>query len=167
MRRRWLSFLDFVQHKRGSVRRCDERHSTGSVVPLGTFPPKHPPNVRVYLVEQSPTVARILTDLIETADAIVVGCADNALQAIADIGKLRPDAVTIDIALREGTGLEVLRSLAGDYDQPPLRIVFSDFIADEYQDAAQQLGAEYFLDKKKHINELLVALSARWHLPRA
>jgi DNA-binding NarL/FixJ family response regulator len=48
-------------------------------------------------------------------------------KAVADIAALHPDVVTIDIALKDGTGFDVLESLANDYDQPPLRIVLSNF----------------------------------------
>lgn len=106
-------------------------------------------------------MARLLTELIETASATVVGQADNASQAITDIARLRPDVVTIDIALRKGTGFDVLESLAHDYEKPPLRIVLSNFTSDEYQRAAQKLGAEYFLDKAKQLKQLLTALDTR------
>ena len=124
-------------------------------------------NTRVYVVEDSAILARLLRELIETAGMTVVGQADNASQAIADIAKLRPDVVTIDIALRKGTGFDVLESLAKNYDKPPLRIVLSNFTSDKYQHAAQKLGAEYFLDKAKQTGELLNALTARRDRPSA
>src|SRR5262245_56767209 len=77
----------------------------------------------VYVVEDSPILLRLLTELIEANGATVVGHADTAPAAIEEIAELHPDAVTIDITLRKGTGFDVLEAMAIGYEKPPLRIV--------------------------------------------
>ena len=67
--------------------------------------------LRVYVVEDSPLVFERLQESMEENGASVVGHADDATTAIAEIAALRPDAVVVDIALREGTGLHVLKEI--------------------------------------------------------
>ena len=54
----------------------------------------------VYVVEDDPLIRNILIELIETTGPTVIGYADTASTAIADIAALRPDAVTIDLSLK-------------------------------------------------------------------
>jgi DNA-binding NarL/FixJ family response regulator len=117
-------------------------------------------HISVYLVEDSPIILDRLTELIEGADAAtVVGHADTASTAIADIGALHPDAVTIDISLKMGTGLDVLEAIAiNDEGHPPVRIVLTNHTMDVYREAAQELGADYFFDKAAQIRDVLTVL---------
>ena len=119
-------------------------------------------NISVYLVEDSPIISNLLTELIETIDATVVGHADTASEAIADIAALRPDAVTIDIGLKAGNGFDVLEALAinTDEDNAPLRIVLTNYTTDAYRDAAQQLGADHFFGKAMQMREVLSVLES-------
>ena len=115
--------------------------------------------VRVYLVEDSALVFERLRESMEEVGARVVGHADDATTAIAAIGALRPDAVTIDIALREGTGLHVLKEIDElPEEDRPVRVVLTNFNRQWYRDAAKRLGAEYFFDKSCEIPQLLDVL---------
>jgi DNA-binding NarL/FixJ family response regulator len=116
----------------------------------------------VYLVEDSPIILDRLTELIEEAGvATIVGSADTASAAIADIAALHPDAVTVDITLKGGNGFDVLEAInISSEDHPPLRIVLTNYTFASYRDAARQLGADYFLDKAKQITGVLTALES-------
>ena len=110
---------------------------------------------RVYVVEDSPIIVALLSDLIHDTGGLVIGHADASSVAIAEIAYLHPDVVTIDIDLRTGTGFDVLRALANGHEKPPVRIVLSNLPTEEYQREAKALGAEYFLDKARQIRDLL------------
>jgi len=117
--------------------------------------------LRVYLVEDSPIILQRLIELIEPIGATVVGHADTASAAIADINALHPDAVTVDITLKEGNGFDVLEAIAiNSDDHPPLRIVLTNYTFGSYRDAAQQLGADHFFDKAKQIPEVITVLDS-------
>jgi CheY-like chemotaxis protein len=121
--------------------------------------PQNP--IRVYLVEDSPIILRLLTELIEPTGATVVGHADTASAAIADIAALNPDAVTVDITLKQGNGFDVLEAIAINSEgRPPLRIVLTNYTFGTYREAAQRLGADHFLDKAKQIPEVLTVLES-------
>jgi two-component system response regulator EvgA len=115
--------------------------------------------LRVYLVEDSALVLERLRESMEEVGASVVGHADDASTAIAEIGALRPDAVVIDIALREGTGLHVLRDIDElPAEDRPLRVMLTNFNRPWYRNAAKRLGAEYFFDKSRDIPQMLDVL---------
>ena len=116
-------------------------------------------HVRVYLVEDSPIILQRLIELIEPTGATIVGHADNAAAAIADITALHPDVVTVDITLKQGNGFDVLEAIAID-THPPLRIVLTNYTFSSYRDAALQLGADYVFDKARQIPEVLTVLDA-------
>src|SRR5206468_4708640 len=92
----------------------------------------------VYLVEDSPIILDRLTELIEEAGvATIVGYADTASAAIADIAALHPDVVTVDITLKRGNGFDVLEAInIGSEGHPPLRIVLTHYTFASYRDAA-------------------------------
>jgi len=116
-------------------------------------------SLRVYVVEDSPLVFERLQESIEENGASVVGHADDATTAIAEIAALRPDAIVVDIALREGTGLHVLKEI-GEFPEEnlPARVVLTNFNREWYRDAAMRLGAEFFFDKSSEIPEMLDVL---------
>jgi DNA-binding NarL/FixJ family response regulator len=96
---------------------------------MGKSMEPHDHHVSVYLVEDSPIVLRGLTELIEaTGAATVVGHADTASAAIADIAALHPDAVIVDITLKGGNGFHVLKAIAiNSENRPPLCIVLTNY----------------------------------------
>ena len=121
--------------------------------------PQH--HIKVYLVEDSPIILERLIELIEPTGATVVGHADTASAAIADIAALHPDAVTVDITLKQGNGFDVLEAIAINSEgHPPLRIVLTNYTFGSYRDAAHQLGADHFFDKARQIPEVLSVLES-------
>ncbi len=117
--------------------------------------------LRVYLVEDAPRLVGILRGEIQAAGGLVVGDSDSATRAIADILTLRPDVVIVDIALREGSGFDVLEALRNAWgDKRPVQMVLTNHILGPYRDAAKKLDVEYFFDKGHQIPEMLRALQA-------
>src|SRR5262252_9333054 len=115
--------------------------------------------LRVYVVEDSPLVFERLQESLEENGTEVVGHAVDATTAFAEIVKLHPDAVVLDIALRKGTGLHVLKELEDlPEEDRPARVVLTNFNREWYRDAAKRLGAEYFFDKSCETPHLLDVL---------
>ena len=116
----------------------------------------------VYLVEDSPILRDLLTQLIETTGSTVIGHAGTASAAIADLATLHPDAITIDISLEAGNGFQVLEALAISHREGnmPLRIVLTNYVTDAYRNEAKQLGVDHFFDKAREIREVLTLLES-------
>jgi two-component system OmpR family response regulator len=120
----------------------------------------------VYLVEDSSVLRDRLADCVTENDfGRVVGFADNEDDAVAEILRIRPDAVLLDIQLRAGNGLNVLRKLRALLQESmPAVVVFTDFAITDFGRYATAHGARYFLDKAsglKHLRALLRTLDVR------
>ena len=115
------------------------------------------PAVRVYLVEDSPILTKLLVGLIEAdSGAFVVGQADSARSAIAEIGGLAPDVVVLDLHLREGNGVDVMRALRSAAPPTlPKFVVLTNHSGLPYRKAAREAGADHFFDKSTEIPLML------------
>jgi DNA-binding NarL/FixJ family response regulator len=112
--------------------------------------------IGIYLVEDSEIMSTLLKELLEGNGASIVGRADSARAAIADIARVKPDVVVVDIALREGNGFDVLKGISGDASaKRPMLIVLTNYTLKSYRSAAKRFGADLFLDKSNEIPELL------------
>jgi DNA-binding NarL/FixJ family response regulator len=120
----------------------------------------HAKPFRLYLVEDSRIMVRLLRELLGGEPALeVVGQSAKAGVAEAEISALAPDAVIVDIALENSTGFDVLRALsARQGESRPVVMVLSNFVTQRYRDEARRLGADYFFDKSREIVELLNTL---------
>lgn len=131
------------------------RLAAGSLAPL-----------RVYLVEDSTLLCqKIVEQLTDPGRIEVTGQAGTEGAAIHNIRDSRPDAVIVDIRLREGNGVNVVRSIAqakrpGD---PPTVIVLTNYPVPEYYAECLAMGADYFFDKStefERVGEVLEELAA-------
>ena len=114
--------------------------------------------IRVYLVEDSPILTKLLTRLIDAEPDIgVVGRADTPTDARDGIVHARPDVVVLDVHLREGTGFDVMRSLR-ETDTHPVYIVLTNHSGSVYRRAAADAGAQHFFDKSTEIPSMLSLL---------
>jgi response regulator of citrate/malate metabolism len=68
--------------------------------------------IGVLIVDDDFMVARVHSAFVAALDGFeVVGTAATGAQALAEVGRLRPDLVLLDVYLPDMTGLEVLRRL--------------------------------------------------------
>ena len=70
--------------------------------------------LHVFLVEDSPIIRERLTESLSTPGRIeVVGHADTEHGAVAALKSTEWDVLVLDLQLKQGTGLGVLKALAG------------------------------------------------------
>jgi DNA-binding NarL/FixJ family response regulator len=70
--------------------------------------------ISVYLVDDHVIMREGLRAVLESANFRVLGEADNTTTALADIVRLEPDAVLLDLSLADGaSGLDLLQRLKG------------------------------------------------------
>jgi two-component system OmpR family response regulator len=128
----------------------------------------HNNNLRVFVVEDSPLIRdRVIECIADRNYADVIGCAETEDDAFEGITRLKPDAVVLDIQLREGNGLNVLRRLkALPSEAQPVIIIFTNHANPEFRRHAANQGALYFLDKVSefdHLEGLLRMLNDSLH----
>ena len=105
--------------------------------------------LRVLVVEDSEVLRKRLDEWLSANPRVaLVGGAREASTAIAEIQRLSPDVVILDIALaRHTSGFDVLRAIANGAQPHPSMLVFTNHATLPYRDAAMRLGAAQFFDK--------------------
>ncbi|MCC6868307.1 MAG: response regulator transcription factor [Burkholderiales bacterium] len=118
--------------------------------------------LRVVIVEDSALIrARLSETLAEIPNLSIVGQVENEAAAIAVLREQRWDAVVLDLQLKQGTGLGVLKALAkGAKPRNATVIVFTNFAFPQYRERSLALGADYFFDKAREFHRVREVLSA-------
>ncbi|MDQ6627206.1 MAG: response regulator [Pseudomonadota bacterium] len=113
--------------------------------------------LRAYVVEDSSVIRDNLTETLEENVPLhVVGTAEDEAAAVAWLHDPAHDCdlVIIDIFLRAGNGLGVLKSLA-ELGRPIERVVLSNHATPEMRAKCTELGADQVFDKSNQIEEML------------
>lgn len=110
--------------------------------------------MNVFIVEDSPLMYARIAQAVKAIDGLLVsGAASDAEGALAAIRDSSPDALIVDIQLREGSGLDVLKQIKSE--RPEIKtLVLSNSATLPYQQAAAAAGADYFLDKSTEFGQL-------------
>jgi two-component system, OmpR family, response regulator len=132
------------------------------VSPTAPDPRRVPPSTTVrtldtFVIEDSPVIRQNLVSTLEDLTRVkVIGVADTEAEAVRVLSDLtlRVDLVIVDVILREGTGLGVLR-------RPELKragrhfVVLSNYATAEVRARALSLGASRVFDKSGEIDALI------------
>ncbi len=121
--------------------------------------PRQPdaPRVRVQIVEDLPKVQELLRGEIEDDQRFAVsGIDDTESEALARCLRDRPDALVVDLNLREGSGLGLISAIRQHYEPQdrPLMIVVTNHTLAALQAASIKFGADHFLDKSRDLPKL-------------
>lgn len=102
---------------------------------------------RVVIVEDSSVVRSRLGELLATVPGVlVVGQAEGVAEALDVIGWTAPDAVILDLRLKDGSGMQVLEVVKRIRPATTV-IVLTNHGTEEHRIRALALGADRFLDK--------------------
>ena len=116
------------------------------------------PMKRIVLVEDSPVIRESLMDLLSDGDQNrVIGTADTEDEGFEFISHHPADIAIIDISLREGSGIGLLRRLSR-LERSPKLIVYTNQYSRQLHDRCTQLGATQVLSKSGDFSELLDVL---------
>jgi DNA-binding NarL/FixJ family response regulator len=117
------------------------------------------PDLRVLLVEDSPVICGLITEIINEVPGVrVAQSVESERDAIAAVARNNVDVVILDLQLRKGTGFGVLRALR-DMPKKPIVVVLTNFALQSYRETALALGARDFLDKSRDYDRLPAILS--------
>jgi DNA-binding NarL/FixJ family response regulator len=114
--------------------------------------------MKVFLVEDSELLRDRLRAMVSAIPgAEVVGHAEGADEAVRQIIATRPDAVVLDIHLKQGNGFDVMRGVNGTL--PGIAFyVLTNYPAAGYRASAERHGARGFFDKSSEFERLREAL---------
>ena len=114
--------------------------------------------IRVYITDDHQIVRRGIRQLLSTEAGIeVVGEASNGKEAIADVEKLKPDIVLMDLVMPVMDGIEAIRQIKAGH--PSIQIlVLTSFATDDKVFPAIKAGALGYLIKDTSPEELISAI---------
>ena len=115
---------------------------------------------KILIVDDHPVVREGLSAHIATQDGLeVCGEAEDIVDAFAVLAKTNPDVVIIDIALKTGSGLELIKRIVAK-DKAIRIVVWSMYPENLYAERALRAGAMAYLHKGRATAEILKAINA-------
>ncbi|MEO6031317.1 MAG: response regulator transcription factor [Burkholderiaceae bacterium] len=117
--------------------------------------------LKAFIVEDSPVIRENLTAALEElAPLLVVGTAEDEGAAVRWLSNVDNacDLAIVDIFLKSGSGLGVLRA-AASLSLPLTLVVLSNYATPDMRRKCLELGASRVFDKSNEIDELILYCS--------
>jgi DNA-binding NarL/FixJ family response regulator len=109
-------------------------------------------------VDDHPILRKGLAQLINLeADMMVCGEAEDGPKAFEAAGTLTPDIAVIDVSLKGGNGIELIKNLKARYPDLPT-LVLSMYDESLYAERALRAGSLGYIMKEEAIEQVLVAI---------
>src|SRR4051812_694192 len=113
---------------------------------------------RVVIVEDHPMFRERLAHLINKEDDMVVcGEADNAVDGLALIQRVKPSLAIVDITLKESGGLDLLKDIRAHEIKFPV-LVLSMHDETLYAERALRAGARGYITKHEASAKVMIAI---------
>ena len=115
------------------------------------------PPLKTYLVEDSPLIREsLIAMLVDLAQVEVVGTAEDESAAVKWLTnpENHADLVIVDIFLKVGSGLGVLRN-ARAATRNSKTVVLTNYATDDMKQKCLELGADQVFDKSNDIDALI------------
>jgi len=112
---------------------------------------------RILVIDDHAVVRQGIRSALDTRNTFQIFEAASKAEALAQIAKVNPDAIIVDINLPDGNGLEIV-SWARSISSTLAIVVLSFNESNEYVLGAMKSGASAFLNKSAPISELIAAL---------
>lgn len=114
--------------------------------------------VKILVVDDHPIVREGLTLRINRQpDLVVCGEADTAGDALKTIRTSKPDLAIVDLSLKEGSGLDLIKDIKTRYPQLPVLVLsmHDEFL---YAERALRAGARGYIMKYEATNNIITAI---------
>jgi len=114
--------------------------------------------IKILIVDDHPIVRQGIIYLLEKEkDIQVCGEAEDALEALAAIPRLKPNLIIIDISLPIGNGLELIKNISTLYPQI-IMLVLSMHDESLYAERVVRAGAKGYIMKSEATDKLITAI---------
>ena len=114
--------------------------------------------MKVLIVDDSAIVReRLIAMLSEVTELKNISQAEDVPEGISSFQKLHPEVVILDIRMPGGSGIDVLREIKKN-NQNPLVIVLTDYPYHQYRRKYVDAGADFFFDKSTEFDKVTVLL---------
>jgi CheY-like chemotaxis protein len=149
-----------MQPVSGTTTESGQRSGSQDARPNGT--PGKP--LRILLVEDSPLLRSRLESMLSQYGAFkVTGLASAEAEAIEKLETVPYDAIVVDVELRPGSGIGVIREARARNRGLPdgshvWIIVLTNYDLPTVRERCMAAGADHFLDKMREIDQLMPIL---------
>ncbi|GAC1321091.1 MAG: hypothetical protein NVS3B11_15860 [Collimonas sp.] len=118
--------------------------------------------LRIFLVEDSVAVRDLMIDTLQEIPGVIfAGFAEEEADALKKIDAESFDVLILDIELRQGNGMSLLRTLAESHKPlNSLKIIFSNNVSNAFRRAGEKYGVRFFFDKSSEFAKLRDLLTA-------
>jgi len=114
--------------------------------------------IKVFVADDVPDMRALVRFALEDApDMVVVGEAGTGAEAVAGVGKTRPDVVLLDLSMPDLDGLDVIPVVLEQSPETGI-VVFSGFEAARMRGPTLELGAHRYVEKGRPLDELRAAI---------
>ena len=114
--------------------------------------------IKVLLVDDHPILRKGLAQMINLEnDLTVCGEAEEAGKGFELVGTLQPDVAVVDISLKTGNGIELVKNIKARYPDLPV-LVLSMHDESLYAERALRAGALGYIMKEEATEQVLVAI---------
>ncbi|RZA18583.1 MAG: response regulator [Proteobacteria bacterium] len=117
--------------------------------------------LQVMLVEDSHIISDLISENLARIPKLeLLGIAETESEALAMLHAQPCDVLILDIQLRQGNGINLLRVLSADpaYART-IKIVLSNHVSGTYRRICEQYGVQFFFDKTSEFPQLQRLLS--------
>ncbi len=116
--------------------------------------------LRVFLVEDSEEIRELMVENMEMIDGLkVTGVAESEEEALTQMQTLPFDILIVDIQLKKGNGINLLRNIADDKKfSDTLKIICSNNASEVFRRVGRQYGVNHFYDKTSEFPQLFALL---------
>lgn len=112
---------------------------------------------RILIVDDAKFMRMTLSNILKKANHVIVGEAENGIQAVELFKKEKPDLVTLDITMPEKNGIEALKEIKQQYSDAKI-IMCSAMGQQKMVMEAIEAGAKDFIVKPFDENRVLEAI---------
>jgi DNA-binding NarL/FixJ family response regulator len=121
-------------------------------------PPRKSGKTRVLLIDDHAILRQGLAQLInQEADLTVCGEAEEAPKGFEMVGTLKPDVAVVDISLKGGNGLELIKNIKASHPNLPI-LVLSMHDESLYAERALRAGSLGYIMKEEAAESVLVGI---------
>ncbi len=111
--------------------------------------------LRVFLVEDSIEVRDLIIENLTMIPGVTVaGMAESERDALNQLNDVPCDILIVDIQLKKGNGINLLRQLSEKRDYEPLKIICSNNATEVFRRVGRQYGVNHFFDKTAEFPQL-------------
>ncbi|MCE1164798.1 MAG: response regulator transcription factor [Bacteroidetes bacterium] len=112
--------------------------------------------LKLFIVDDSKLIVDRLINLLSDVEGLrIIGHANSASVAKDYIRRSAPDFVILDIHLRDGSGIELLKDVKMNLPGTTV-MMLTNFPEEDYRKKCFELGAEYFLDKSIEFEKVIL-----------